>query len=65
MKNENTTTCGRRQFLRVLGASATLAASPIGSVAKADSETTDEKRKSRYTESDHIKAFYRVNRYPR
>ena len=32
--------------------------------AKADNETNDEKRKSRYRESDHVKTFYRVNRYP-
>ncbi len=65
MKSENRAAFGRRQFLRVLGAGATLAVSPLVSEAAADSETTDEKRKSRYTESDHVKAFYRVNRYPR
>ena len=32
--------------------------------AKADSESNDEKRKARYKETDHVKAFYRVNRYP-
>ena len=32
--------------------------------AKADSETNDEKRKARYKETDHVKTFYRVNRYP-
>jgi hypothetical protein len=65
MKSENRAAFGRRQFLRVLGAGATLAVSPLVSEAASDSETTDEKRKSRYTESDHVKAFYRVNRYPR
>lgn len=65
MKSENRMACGRREFLRVLGPGAAVAASPPASRAKADSETTDEKLKSRYKESDHIKAFYRVNRYPR
>jgi len=27
-------------------------------------ETNDEKRKARYKETDHIKTYYRVNRYP-
>lgn len=56
---------GRRQFLRALGAGAAVAAaSPLGLEAKADSESHDDKRKSRYKESDHVKAYYRVNRYP-
>ncbi|WOH53285.1 twin-arginine translocation signal domain-containing protein [Bradyrhizobium sp. sBnM-33] len=56
---------GRRQFLRAFGAGAAVAAvSPLVLEAKADSENNDEKRKSRYKESDHVKAYYRVNRYP-
>lgn len=59
------TSLGRRQFLRAFGAGAAVAvASPLAMGAKADSENNDEKRKSRYQESDHIKTFYRVNRYP-
>ena len=59
------TSLGRRQFLRAFGAGAAVAAaSPLALEAKADSETNDEKRKSRYKESDHVKAYYRVNRYP-
>jgi secreted PhoX family phosphatase len=59
------TSLGRRQFLRALGAGAAVAAaSPLVMEAKADSETNEEKRKSRYKESDHVKAYYRVNRYP-
>jgi hypothetical protein len=34
--------------------------------AKADSESSDDKRKARYqADSDDVKAFYRVNRYPK
>jgi hypothetical protein len=59
------TSLGRRQFLHTLGAGAAAAAvSPLALEAKADSENNDEKRKSRYKESDHVKAYYRVNRYP-
>jgi len=68
MKDEKKVTVGRRDFLRkvgvgAIGAGATLAA-PLVAPAQADSENNDEKRKARYTESDHVKAYYRVNRYP-
>ena len=68
MREDVTAKVGRRDFLRKVGAGtigigATLATPLVGS-AQADSETNDEKRKARYKESDHVKAFYRVNRYP-
>ncbi|WFU69713.1 MULTISPECIES: twin-arginine translocation signal domain-containing protein [unclassified Bradyrhizobium] len=68
MSEDSKTTVGRRDFLRkvgigTVGAGATLATPLVGS-AEADSETNDEKRKARYKETDHVKAFYRVNRYP-
>ena len=57
---------GRRDFLRVLGAGAGAAAvaPTMGVEARADSENNDEKKKARYKETDHVKAYYRVNRYP-
>ena len=61
------TKVARRDFLRALGAGAGVAATaaaPLANVAKADSENNDEKRKARYKETDHVKTFYRVNRYP-
>jgi hypothetical protein len=66
MKTEPEKTVGRRDFLRALGAGAGIAATaPIVAIeAKADSETNDEKRKARYQETDHVKKFYSVNRYP-
>jgi hypothetical protein len=63
----NNAKVGRRDFLRALGAGAGVAATtaaPLANVAKADSETNDEKRKARYRETDHVKTYYRVNRYP-
>ena len=68
MKNEKKATVGRRDFLRTVGlgavgAGATLA-TPLIVPAQADSENNDEKRKARYKETDHVKAYYRVNRYP-
>jgi hypothetical protein len=65
MKQNDKPTVGRRDFLRALGAGAGAAvAAPLATTAKADSETNDEKRKARYKETDHVKAYYRVNRYP-
>jgi hypothetical protein len=66
-KMQNKTRVARRDFLRVLGAGAGVAATaaaPLATMAKADTENNDEKRKARYKETDHVKAFYRVNRYP-
>jgi len=66
MTTERKTAVGRRDFLRVLGAGAGIAATaPIAATgAKADNESNDEKRKARYKDSDHVKKFYAVNRYP-
>jgi hypothetical protein len=58
---------GRRDFLRALGAGAGVAvaaAAPVVTPALADSENNDEKRKARYKETEHVRAFYAVNRYP-
>jgi hypothetical protein len=68
MRDEKRTTVGRRDFLRkvgigTVGAGATLAM-PLMAPAQADSENNDEKRKARYQETEHVKAYYRVNRYP-
>jgi hypothetical protein len=59
-------TVGRREFLRVLAAGAGAAAStasPLATDAVA-AESEADKRKARYKETDHVKAYYRVNRYP-
>lgn len=67
MKDRNETTLGRRDFLRTVGigtiAAGTAMATPLP--AQADSESDQEKRKARYRETDHVKTYYRVNRYPK
>jgi len=65
MQSKGKTAVGRREFLRALGAGATVAvAAPLATEAKADNETNEDKRKARYKETDHVKTYYRVNRYP-
>ena len=66
MKAGDKAKVGRRDFLRVLGAGAGVAAAAgsLPTSAQADSESNDEKRKSRYRETEHVKTFYRVNKYP-
>jgi hypothetical protein len=68
MKDEKKVTVGRRDFLRNVGIGAVGAgaamASPLTGTAHADTETYDEKRKARYKETDEVKTYYRVNRYP-
>jgi secreted PhoX family phosphatase len=67
MQSAGKTAFGRRQFLHALSAAAAAATSVplLVNNTNADSETRDEKRKTRYQESDHVKTFYRVNAYPR
>jgi hypothetical protein len=58
---------GRREFFRVVGVGAAVAAAgPLAApAAKADSEHGSERTKARYkANSPDIQAFYRVNRYP-
>jgi hypothetical protein len=65
MSAQSKTIVGRRRFFRVLGVGAVAGAmAPLTREAAADSESNDEKRKARYKETDHVKAYYRVNRYP-
>jgi hypothetical protein len=66
MKTEDKTTVGRRSLFRVIGAGAAAGAiAPLTTEAAADSEKEDEKRKARYRESEEVKTYYRVNRYPK
>lgn len=68
MKQKEKPAIARRDVLRALAAGTSVAAAsaaPFATDAVADTESTDEKRKSRYKDTEHVKAFYRVNRYPR
>jgi hypothetical protein len=56
----------RREFLRDVGvgSAAGVAAVAIGSgPAVAKQENADERKKARYRESDHVKTYYKTNRY--
>ena len=67
MNSQGGANMDRRDVLRALGVGAGAAASVAGGLttsAKADSETNEEKRKARYKETDHVRSYYRVNRYP-
>ena len=66
MKQQDKSKLGRRDFLRAMGAGAGLAvtaAAPLASEADA-SESDADKKKARYKETDNVKTYYRVNRYP-
>jgi len=66
MEAQDKTTVGRRSFFRLIGTGAAAGAmAPLGREAAADSEKEDEKRKTRYRESEEVKNYYRVNRYPK
>jgi hypothetical protein len=65
MKAQDKLSLRRRQFFGVLGAGTVAGAvGRLATEAVADTESNDDKRKSRYKETDKVKAFYRVNRYP-
>ena len=65
MKTQHEAALGRRRFLQALSVGvAVTAAAPLATKAVADTETNDEKRKPRYKETEHVKSYYRVNRYP-
>ncbi len=66
MKQQDKPKVGRRDFLRAMGAGAGVAvtaAVPLATEAVA-AESDADKKKARYKETEHVKAFYRVNRYP-
>ena len=65
MKDQDKPKVGRRDVLRAIGAGAGVAvasAAPLATPAVA-AESDADKKKARYKETDHVKAFYKVNRY--
>lgn len=66
MKHQDKAKLGRRDFLRAMGAGAGVAvtaAAPLSTEAAA-AESDADKKKARYKETDHVKTFYKVNRFP-
>ena len=55
---------GRRAVLGALAAGSIASLAPIPVAAKAADKIADDRRKARYRESEEVKTFYRVNRYP-
>ena len=56
----------RRGFLRAVGGASTAAAVVASPIAATEAQAYDpggEETKARYRETDHVKAFYRVNGY--
>jgi hypothetical protein len=53
----------RRFFLMGGSAVAAAAATPLASGAAVADESQSERVKARYKETDHVKNYYRVNRY--
>jgi hypothetical protein len=52
----------RRRFFMLGGSVAAAAAVPLAAEAQS-AENDTEKKKARYRETEHVKTFYRVNRY--
>ena len=57
----------RRSFFKSLGGASAAAAvavtAPIAATPAAATENQSERTKARYQETDHVKTFYRTNRY--
>lgn len=55
----------RRSFFRAGGGAAVVAAASLATGAEPAlaAESDSERKKARYKETEHVKTFYRVNRY--
>ena len=67
MKQDQTKRMDRRAFFRTVGGGSAAAVAVVASpIAATDAQAYDpgkEESKTRYRESDHVKAFYRTNGY--
>jgi hypothetical protein len=64
-KTDETKAVDRRGFLRSIGGASVAGAAVAAGMPTpaAATESDAEKKKVRYRETDHVKAFYRTNRY--
>jgi hypothetical protein len=66
MKDDKAKGLDRRNFLRAAGVSTAAVAAVASPIVATEAQAYDpgnEETKSRYRESDHVKAFYRTNGY--
>ena len=67
MKGKQTTAMNRRGFLGAVGGASTAAvATAVATLSPGEAQAYDpgeEETRARYQETDHVKAFYRVNGY--
>lgn len=66
MQDERQVALGRRSFLRAFGgaSSTVVAAVTLGAGEAQAYQPGEDEAGERYRETDHVKAFYQVNRYP-
>ncbi len=66
MQDKRQSALSRRNFLQVFGgvSTTTVAAAAFVPTEAQAYDPGDEETRSRYQETDHVKAFYRVNGYP-
>jgi hypothetical protein len=68
MQNKQPTGMNRRNFLGAFGgASTAAAAAAVATLTPGEARAYDpgeEEMRARYQETDHVKAYYRVNGYP-
>jgi hypothetical protein len=66
-KGDKPSGMSRRGFLSSVGGAGTAAAAAVAGVVVPEharaAESEAERKKARYKESDHVKAYYRTNRY--
>ena len=67
MLDKPSTGMNRRNFLRTVGGVSTAAVAAVAATSSPDEaqayDPGDEETKTRYQETDHVKAYYRVNGY--
>lgn len=67
MNDKPSTAMNRRNFLRTVGGVSTAAVAAVAATINPDEaqayDPGEEETRTRYQETDHVKAFYRVNGY--